>query len=175
VPVCYPQRCSFLVPWHFNKFVYFYIGLNGGSGESGGHENTVKTHEIGGLYFHLKRGSRLGPTKLSRALPAEWGHRAACLQQVFGSYVQVLDRSKSKLGPNTHEGKYLGPAVDDVHFYWIWMTNTGKVIWTRDVTFLENDSTQPSSHFLLKEGQKSITKARIDSDTNSDSEDENCG
>jgi len=51
------------------------------------------------------------------------------------------------------------------------MTNTGKVIQTRDVTFLENDSTQPSSHFLSKEGQKSITKARIDSDTDSDSED----
>jgi len=95
--------------------------------------------------------------------------------RVFGSYVQVLDRSKSKLGPNTHEGKYLGPAVDDVHFYQIWMTDTGKVIQTRDITFLENDSTQPSSHFQLNEGQKSITKARIDSDTNidSDSEDEN--
>jgi len=69
--------------------------------------------------------------------------------------------------------KYLGPAVDDVHFYQIWMTDTGKVIQTRDVTFLKNDSTQPSSHFQLNEGQKLITKARIESDTNSDSEDKN--
>jgi len=66
-----------LVPWHLNKIFYFHIVFNGGSGESGGHENTVKTHEIGGLYFHLKRGSRPGPTKLSIALPAEWGHRGS--------------------------------------------------------------------------------------------------
>jgi len=75
------QWCSFLVPWHLNKFVYFYIVFDGGLGESWGHENTVKTHEIGGLYFHLKRGSKLGPTKLSQALPAERGHRGSCLQQ----------------------------------------------------------------------------------------------
>jgi len=25
----YPQRCLFLVPWHFNKFFYFYIVGNG--------------------------------------------------------------------------------------------------------------------------------------------------
>jgi len=43
--------------------------------ECGGHENTVKTHEIGGVNFHLKGGSKLGPTKLSLALRAEWGHR----------------------------------------------------------------------------------------------------
>jgi len=42
-----------------------------------GHENTMKTHEIGGMNFHLKEWSRLGPTKLSIALRAEWGHRGA--------------------------------------------------------------------------------------------------
>jgi len=45
--------------------------------ESGGHENTVKTHKNDELNFHLKRGSGLGPTELSRAFPAE----RACLQQ----------------------------------------------------------------------------------------------
>jgi len=40
-----------------------------------GHENTVKTREIGGMNFHLKERSRLGPTKLSIVLCAEWGHR----------------------------------------------------------------------------------------------------
>jgi len=56
----------------------------------GGHENTVKTHEIGVMNFHLKGGSGLspqprlkeprpGPTKLSIALGAEGCHRAACL------------------------------------------------------------------------------------------------
>jgi len=46
----------------------------------------MKTHEIGVMNFNLKRGSGLslqprlkeprpGPTKLSIALSAEWGHR----------------------------------------------------------------------------------------------------
>jgi len=79
VPVCYPQRCLFLVPWHLNKFFYFYIVGNGGVGESRGHENPIKTHEIGGVNFNLKGRSKLGPTKLSRALSAERGHRAGRL------------------------------------------------------------------------------------------------
>jgi len=37
----------------------------------------MKTREIGGMNFNLKGGSRLGPTKLSLALSAEWGHRGA--------------------------------------------------------------------------------------------------
>jgi len=37
----------------------------------------MKTCEIGGVNFHLKGGSRLGPTKLSLALSAEWGHKGA--------------------------------------------------------------------------------------------------
>jgi len=65
------QRCSFLFPPLSNKFFYFYIICNGRAGECGGHENPIKTRKIGGLYFHLKRGSRPGPTKLSMALPAE--------------------------------------------------------------------------------------------------------
>jgi len=44
-------------------------------GESGGHENTMKPHEIGGMNFNLKGGSRPGPTKLSIALGAEGSHR----------------------------------------------------------------------------------------------------
>jgi len=44
---------------------------------SRGHENTVKHREIGGVYFHLKGRSWTGPTKLSIALRAEWGHRGA--------------------------------------------------------------------------------------------------
>jgi len=39
------------------------------------HENSVKTHEFGGVYFHLKGWSKLGPTKLSIALGAEGCHR----------------------------------------------------------------------------------------------------
>jgi len=36
VPVPYPQWCLFLVPWHLNKFFYFYIVGNGFSmGERG--------------------------------------------------------------------------------------------------------------------------------------------
>jgi len=93
--------------------------------------------------------------------------------QVFGSNEQVLDRSKSKLGPNTCEGKYLGPAVDDIHFYHIRMTNREKVIQTHGVTFLENESIQLSSQFQSNEGQKPVTKARIDRDSDSDSKDEN--
>jgi len=81
VPGHLPSAVFVLVPWHLNKFVYFYIIFDGGLGESGGHENTMKTREIGGLYFHLKRGSRPGPTKLSRALSAERGHRAGRLAQ----------------------------------------------------------------------------------------------
>jgi len=46
------------------------------------HEYTVKTHEFGGVYFHLKEWSRPGPTKLSRALSAERGHRGRCLAQL---------------------------------------------------------------------------------------------
>jgi len=41
----------------------------------GGHENTVKTREIGGMNFNLKGRSRPGPTKLSLALSAEGSHR----------------------------------------------------------------------------------------------------
>jgi len=37
----------------------------------------MKTREIGGVNFNLKGGSRPGPTKLSLALRAEWGHRGA--------------------------------------------------------------------------------------------------
>jgi len=80
------------VPWHLNKIFYFHIVFDGGSGESGGHENPIKTRKIGGLYFHLKRGPRPGlspqprlkepgPTKLSRALSAEGCHRGRCLAQ----------------------------------------------------------------------------------------------
>jgi len=73
------QRCSILFPPLSNKIFYFYIICNGSVGKSGGHENTVKTHEIGGMNFHLKGGSGPGPTKLSIALGAEGCHRAACL------------------------------------------------------------------------------------------------
>jgi len=73
------QRCLFLVPWHFNKFFYFYIIGNGFLMGMWGHENTVKTHEIGVMNFNLKEWSRLGPTKLSIALGAEGSHWAACL------------------------------------------------------------------------------------------------
>jgi len=37
----------------------------------------MKTCEIGVMNFHLKGGSRPGPTKLSLALSAEWGHKGA--------------------------------------------------------------------------------------------------
>jgi len=53
-----------------NKFIYFYIVFNGDAGVSGGEENTVKTHKNGELNFHLKRGSRQGPTKHSLAISA---------------------------------------------------------------------------------------------------------
>jgi len=49
---------------------------------SGGHENTVKTHKIDGLNFHLKEWPRLGTTKLSRAFPAERGHRGGRLRHL---------------------------------------------------------------------------------------------
>jgi len=49
---------------------------------SGDHESTVKTHKNGESNFHLKGGSGLGPTKQSGAIPAERGHREACLQQI---------------------------------------------------------------------------------------------
>jgi len=38
---------------------------------SGDHENTVKTRKNDESNFHLKGGSGLGPTKQSRAFPAE--------------------------------------------------------------------------------------------------------
>jgi len=71
------QRCSFLFPPLLNKFFYFYIVCNGSMGECGGHENTVKTHEIGGVNFNLKGQSRPGPTKLSIALGTEGCHRGS--------------------------------------------------------------------------------------------------
>jgi len=44
----YSHRCS------INSFAFtsFALGLQGASG---GHENTIKTHEFGGPYFHLKK------------------------------------------------------------------------------------------------------------------------
>jgi len=44
---------------------------------SGGHENTVKTRKNGESNFHLKEWSRQGPTKQSRAFPAEGSHRGS--------------------------------------------------------------------------------------------------
>jgi len=44
---------------------------------SGDHENTLKTRKNGESNFHLKRGSRPGPTKQSGAFPAERGHRGS--------------------------------------------------------------------------------------------------
>jgi len=41
------------------------------------HENTVKTREFSGVYFHLKGRSWPGPTKLILALSAEGSHREA--------------------------------------------------------------------------------------------------
>jgi len=75
------QGCLFLVPLHFNKIFYFYIVFDGLAMGVWGHENTIKTREIGGVNFHLKEWPRPGTTKLSIALSAEWGHRAACLAQ----------------------------------------------------------------------------------------------
>ena len=54
------------------------MGMHSGSG---GHENTVKTHKNGELNFHLKGGSRQGPTKHSWAIPAEGSHRGSRLAQ----------------------------------------------------------------------------------------------
>jgi len=64
-----------------NKFIYFYIVFNGDAGVSGDHENSVKTHKNGESNFHLKRGSIPGPTKQSRAFPAERDHREGRLAQ----------------------------------------------------------------------------------------------
>jgi len=56
--------------------------------ECGGHENTMKPREIGGVYFNLKGRSGPGPTKLSLALVAEGSHRGTmpttdrCLHKV---------------------------------------------------------------------------------------------
>jgi len=47
----------------------------------GGQENIVKTHKNGLVNFHLKGGSRQGPTKVSQALPAEGCHREGRLAQ----------------------------------------------------------------------------------------------
>jgi len=77
VPVQGSQRCSFLFLPLSNKFIYFYIVFNGDVGVSGDHENSVKTHKNGESNFHLKRGSRPGPTKQSRAFPAERDHRGS--------------------------------------------------------------------------------------------------
>jgi len=59
-------------------FTSFSMGMHSGSG---GQENTVKTHKNGELNFHLKGGSRPGPTKQSGAFPAEGSHREASLAQ----------------------------------------------------------------------------------------------
>jgi len=73
--VCFcPHHCqiklfiftSFLMGWHLG---------------SGDHESTVKTHKNGEWNFHLKGGSRQGPTKQSGAIPAERGHRGRRLAQ----------------------------------------------------------------------------------------------
>jgi len=56
------------------------MGMHSGRG---GHENTVKTHKNGESNFHLKGGSGLGPTKQSRAFPAEGSHREGSLQQLI--------------------------------------------------------------------------------------------
>jgi len=56
VPGKSPQRCSFLFPPLFNKIFSFYIVCLGfARGKRGGHQNTMKTHEFGGIYFHLKK------------------------------------------------------------------------------------------------------------------------
>jgi len=47
---------------------------------SGGHENPIKPHEFGGMYFNLKGWSGPGPTKLSLALGAESTHKGGRLQ-----------------------------------------------------------------------------------------------
>jgi len=57
---------------------------------SGGHENTVKTHKNGELNFHLKGGSRQGPTKQSRAFPAEGSHREASLRHFLAQPIWSL-------------------------------------------------------------------------------------
>jgi len=91
VPVRGPTVVFVLVPWHFNKIFYFYIVCNGGAGECGGHENTMKTHEIGVMNFNLKEWSGPGPTKLSIALPAEGFSQAPILMVLlFAPYPQPL-------------------------------------------------------------------------------------
>jgi len=57
---------------------------------SGDHENIVKTHKNDESNFHLKEWLRPGPTKQSRAFPAERGHRAACLLQLGDCLCKVL-------------------------------------------------------------------------------------
>jgi len=59
-------------------FTLFSMGL---PWVGGGQENTIKTHKIGLVNFHLKGGSGLGPTKLSIALSAEGSHREGRLEQ----------------------------------------------------------------------------------------------
>jgi len=49
--------------------------------ECGGHENNMKTHEIGGVNFNLKEWSKSGPTKLSIALGPEGCDRGRWLWQ----------------------------------------------------------------------------------------------
>jgi len=46
-------------------------------------KNTVKTRKIDGLNFHLKRRSKSGTTELSRAFPAERGHRVGSLAHLL--------------------------------------------------------------------------------------------
>jgi len=56
------EECSRIQPTPMVIVVFFSINV---------HENTTKTHEFDGVYFHLKGWSESGPTKLSIALSAE--------------------------------------------------------------------------------------------------------
>jgi len=65
--MCARQQVSEVFIFGFNccqikSFIFtsFSMGWHLGSG---GHENTVKTHKNGESNFHLKEGSRQGPTK----------------------------------------------------------------------------------------------------------------
>jgi len=61
---------------------------------SGGQENTVKTRKNDESNFHLKGGSRQGPTKQSWALSAEGCHREGSLAQTCGGveFVELFSK-----------------------------------------------------------------------------------
>jgi len=54
------------------------------------HENTVKTHEFSGVYFHLKGSPRQGPTKLTQALSAEGSHRGSLPGTQMGQEKEIF-------------------------------------------------------------------------------------